>query len=95
MSLRKELIKLAHEKPELREHILPLITKSAKKEVTFEATKTVKLPTIENGKLTLETCKKGETESGVIELEMGGIRILRASDGRLIILEKKYFTALL
>ena len=26
MSLRKELIKLAHEKPELREHLLPLVT---------------------------------------------------------------------
>ena len=29
MSLRKELIKLAHEKPELREHLLPLVTKQA------------------------------------------------------------------
>ena len=29
MSLRKEIIKLAHEKPELREHLLPLVTKSA------------------------------------------------------------------
>ena len=26
MSLRKEIIKLAHEKPELREHLLPLVT---------------------------------------------------------------------
>ena len=26
MSLRKEIIKLAHEKPELREHLLPLIS---------------------------------------------------------------------
>ena len=31
MSLRKEIIKLAHEKPELREHLLPLV-KSASSE---------------------------------------------------------------
>ena len=29
MSLRNKVIKLAHEKPELREHLLPLVTKSA------------------------------------------------------------------
>lgn len=29
MSLRKKVIRLAHEKPELREHLLPLLQKSA------------------------------------------------------------------
>ena len=32
-SLRSKIIRLAHQKPELREHLLPLVTKSAKSEI--------------------------------------------------------------
>jgi hypothetical protein len=36
MSLRSKLIKLAHEQPELRAHILPLVTKTAGASATAE-----------------------------------------------------------
>ncbi len=35
MSLRKEIIRLAHQKPELRKHLLPLIAKTGKVVETY------------------------------------------------------------
>ena len=54
MSLRKEIIRLAHEKPELREHLLPLVTKTGgklKDTVEDSITDTIMRPTqVVNGK---------------------------------------------
>lgn len=92
MTLRSKLIKLANDKPELRKHILPLITKSAKAEASFTATQTVKIPTFSSGKLTVETCKKGETEGGTVEFESADITIIKTIENtRYIVLDKKSF----
>jgi len=41
MSLRKELIRLAHEKPELRDHLLPLIKSSSTRDEKSKVLRTL------------------------------------------------------
>jgi hypothetical protein len=97
MSLRKEIIRLAHSNPELREHLLPLVTtdKTAMRGMTHEfiAKKTVSVPTITKYGFEVFYFKQGENTVGTIQHHISNEYLIVKGDAHkdYMIIEKSAF----